>query len=220
MGYINKDNHATYQAEVDNFVSWCEAAHLILNIDKCKELIIDFRKKRNVPAPTLINDHPVEVVSSYKYLGVHLDEKLDWKTNSATIFKKAQSRLFFLRKLRSFDLGRPILNTFYHGIVASVLFYCVVCWGGNMALEDRNKLNKLIKKAGSITGMCLSTVEHILEERIMRKVNSVMLKDDHPLYSLLVRSGRSLRLLMPNCSTERFRRSFIPAAIRLFNKNC
>lgn len=220
VGYINKDNYAIYQAEVDSFVSWCEAAHLILNVDKCKELIIDFRKKRNVPVTILINDRPVDVVTSYKYLGIHLDNKLDWKMNSNIIFKKAQSRLFFLRKLRSFDLGRPILNTFYHGIVASVLFYAVVCWGGNMTLEDRNKLNKLIKKAGSITGICLSTVEQILEERVMRKVNSVMLKDDHPLYSLFVRSGRSQRLLLPNCSTERFRRSFIPAAIRLLNKNC
>ena len=30
------------------------------------------------PAPILIRGQPVEVVPSFKYLGVHLDSKLDW----------------------------------------------------------------------------------------------------------------------------------------------
>ena len=70
-----------------------------------------------------------------------MDSKLDWKENSRVTFKKAQSRLFFLRKLRSFDTGRPISNIFIHGIQESVLFSAVVCWGGSLTVEDRNRLN-------------------------------------------------------------------------------
>ena len=91
-----------------------------------------------------------------------MDSKLDWKENSKVTFKQAQSRLFFLMKLRSFDMGRPILNIFYHGILESVLFYAVVCWGGSLTVEDRNRLNKLISKAGSIIGSCPSSVEETL----------------------------------------------------------
>ena len=79
-------------------------------------------------APVLIRGQPVEVVPSYKYLGVHLDSKLDWKENSRVTFKKAQSRQFFLRKLRSFDIGRPILNICYHGIL-EVSFCMLLCAG-------------------------------------------------------------------------------------------
>ncbi|KAK0147910.1 hypothetical protein N1851_012371 [Merluccius polli] len=212
QGYITNNDHAAYQSEVDSFVSWCDDAHLILHIDKTKELIFDFKRKKI--------GQPVEVVPSYEYLGVHLDNKLDWKENSRVTFKKAQSRLFFLRKLRAFDMGRPILNIFYHGILESVLFYAVVCWGGSITVEDRNRFNKMIRKAGSIIGSCPNSVEEILDKRVMRKMRSVLSRDDHSLHNIFNKSGRSQRLLLLRCSTERFRRSFVPTAIRLFNKSC
>ena len=45
VGYITNNDHTAYQREVDSFVSWCDDAHLILNIDKTKELIFDFKRK-------------------------------------------------------------------------------------------------------------------------------------------------------------------------------
>ena len=54
----------------------------------------------------------------------------------------------------------------------------------------------------------------------MRKMRSVLSMDDYPLHNIFTMSGRSKRLLLPRCSTERLRRSFVPIAIRLFNKSC
>ena len=98
-------------------------------------------------------------------------------------------------------MGRPILNTFYHGIMESVLFYAVMCSGGSLTVKDRNRLNKLIRKAGFIIGSCPSSVEEILEKKAMRKM-SVLSRGDHPLHSIFTMSGRSNRLLLPRCSTE------------------
>lgn len=58
------------------------------------ELIIDFRRNKKAILPVKINGQ--KIVQSYKYLGVHLDSRLNWKKNSEVVFKKAQSRLFFL----------------------------------------------------------------------------------------------------------------------------
>ena len=44
----------------------------------------------------------IEMVTSYKYLGVHMNNKLDWTDHTAAIYKQGQSRLHLLRKLRSF----------------------------------------------------------------------------------------------------------------------
>ncbi len=101
-------------------------------------------------------------MSSYKYLGVHIDKGLNWKENSSAVIKKAQSRLFFLRKLRSFNVGRSLLNVFYQSIVASVLFDTVVCWGNSITADDKNRVNKLIKKAGSIVGCPLDPLESVM----------------------------------------------------------
>lgn len=47
-----------------------------------------------------INNQTIQSVESYKYLGVHLDNKINWKENTGVLLKKAQSWLFFLKKLR------------------------------------------------------------------------------------------------------------------------
>ena len=74
--------------------------------------MVDFRKKAVPPTPVIINGQAVEIVHSYKYLGVIIDDKLNWKKNSDALYKKAQSRLFYVRKLRSFDVCQQMLFMF------------------------------------------------------------------------------------------------------------
>ena len=87
---------------------------------------MDFRKQRTRLNPFSINGTEVDVVYKYKYLGVHIDNKLDWTKNTKAEFKKGQSRLYFLRRLRSFNICRTMLQMFYHSVLSSVIFYAVV----------------------------------------------------------------------------------------------
>ncbi|KAG5262251.1 hypothetical protein AALO_G00293860 [Alosa alosa] len=61
-----------------------------------------------------------------KYLGIHLDNKLDWSVNTEALYKKGQSRLYFLKRLRSFNVCSKLLWMFYQSVVVSVLFYAVL----------------------------------------------------------------------------------------------
>ena len=106
------------------FVVWCHTNNLQLNTSKTKELVIDFGRDRPRPRPVLLG---AEEVETYKYLGLWLDNKLDWTSNTKQLYKKAQSRMYFLRRLRSFNICRKLLRMFYQSVVASVLFYSVVC---------------------------------------------------------------------------------------------
>ncbi len=221
MGLLNYGSDLAYKKEAQTFARWCDANFLQLNVGKTKELIFDFRKKKEEAVPVTINNQTIEIVESYKYLGVHLDNKLNWKENTGVLLKKAQSRLFFLRKLRSFDLSPRLLGVFYESILASVLFYAVLCWGGSIPIEDRNRINKLIKRAGSVIGFSPDKLEVIVEKRTRTKLKTVLFFEDHPLHNTFkdLKSSFSERLVMPRCSTERLRRSFIPAAVRFFNNN-
>ena len=62
-------------------------------------------------------------MTSYKYLGVHLNNKLDWTDHTAATYKKGQSGLHLLRKLRSFGVHGDLLTTFYDSVLASAMFY-------------------------------------------------------------------------------------------------
>ena len=88
-----------------------------------------------------------------EYLGIHIDNKLDWTKNTVAVFKKGQSRLYFLRRLRCFNIYRTMLQMFYHSVESSGIFYAVVCCDSRLRAADANRLNKLIRKAGSVLGV-------------------------------------------------------------------
>ncbi len=87
VGLINQGNCVDYRRE-KLFVTWCDGNFLKLNLEKTKELIVDFRRNKEVT----IKGQQVEIVQSYKYLGAHLDSKLNRKRNCDAVFKKTQSR--------------------------------------------------------------------------------------------------------------------------------
>lgn len=45
------------------------------------------------------------------------------------------------------------------------IFYAVVCWGGSMMVADAKRLNRLFRKAGSVVGKELDTLETVAERR-------------------------------------------------------
>ncbi|XP_051926812.1 tRNA pseudouridine(38/39) synthase isoform X2 [Hippocampus zosterae] len=59
-----------------------------INPRKTKELVVDFCGKKSSPAPMNIQGMDIERVTSYKYRGVLLNDKLDWSTNTDTLIRK------------------------------------------------------------------------------------------------------------------------------------
>lgn len=72
---------------------------------------------------------PIEIVSSYKYLGVHLDSQLNFKNHVAHLKTKlcyALRTFYYLRKICSPEF----LTILYFALVESHLQYGLTCWGG------------------------------------------------------------------------------------------
>ncbi len=63
--------------------------HLSLNIDKTKELVVDFRRQSREHTPISIDKTPVERVNSFKFLCVHITEDLTWSAHTDAVLKKA-----------------------------------------------------------------------------------------------------------------------------------
>ena len=116
------------------FVDWCKEHFLELNVKKTKELIFDFRQTNNSHDVVQIGSDSVEQVHEYKYLGVVFDDKLEWHSHADKITKKMNQRLYFLRKLNSFNVNITILNLFSNSCILSILKFCLCAWGGNINL--------------------------------------------------------------------------------------
>ena len=67
-------------------------------------MIVNFQRSASHFTPVNIQGADIEVVDSDKFLGVHLNNKLDWSVNTHALYKRGQSRLHLLRRLRSFGV--------------------------------------------------------------------------------------------------------------------
>lgn len=155
VGCVGEGKEEEYRGIVESFIEWCAINHLHINSTKTKELVGDFHRRKSAPTPISINGVTVDVVQDYKYLGVYLDNKLDWAKNTEAVYKKCQSQLYFLRRLRSFNICNIMLKMFYQYVVASTIFFAVVCWGSSLRAADTNRISKIIRKTGPILGVQL-----------------------------------------------------------------
>jgi hypothetical protein len=67
-------------------------------------MIVDFRKQQREHPPIHIEGTVVENVESFKFLGIHITYKPKLSTHTDSVVRKAQQRLFNLRKLKKFGL--------------------------------------------------------------------------------------------------------------------
>ena len=70
-------------------------------------------REETIPSPIHIDRAAVERVSSFMFLGVHISEDLTWTHHTDAITKTARQRLFFLRRLRRFNMDSRILCNFH-----------------------------------------------------------------------------------------------------------
>ncbi|TWW75415.1 hypothetical protein D4764_13G0000770 [Takifugu flavidus] len=204
VGCVENGQEDEYRDLVESFVRWSRENLLQLNVTKMKEMVVDFSKSNSPPSPVCISGKEVEIVPSYRFLCVHLDNKLEWSTNTDAVYKKAMRRLYFLRRLRSFSVCSRVLHMFYQSVMASIIVFAVVCWGAGIKAKDANRLNKLIKKAGSVVGCKLANLDEVVRDRMVLKLRTIMDSPSHSLHNTVdkLRSSFSNRLLQPRCSKE------------------
>ena len=114
--------------ELDKVSTWLASNKLTLNIKKSKFMIFSNKKKDVHELTVKINNKPLEKCSSYKYLGIIIDEKLNWGKHIEYICKKVSKACGALAKIRhcaSLELQREI----YYALFYSYVRYGISIWG-------------------------------------------------------------------------------------------
>jgi hypothetical protein len=89
VGLITDNDETSYREEVRDLAVWCQYNNLSLNVSKTKELIVDY-----------INRAVLERVESFKFLSVHITNKLLLSKHTKTVVKRARQHCFPLRRLK------------------------------------------------------------------------------------------------------------------------
>ena len=92
------NSDSVYFAKVDRFSTWCRDNSLDLNVEKTKEMLIDFRKAPTVIPDLFTDGVKVKRATEYKYLGTILDNKLNFNKNTDFIHKRCQQEYFAFKR--------------------------------------------------------------------------------------------------------------------------
>ena len=185
--------------------------------------MVDFRVAPTDTETELITikGQSVEMVSAYKYLGTVIDNKLSWTPHIDACYKKAQQKMYLLRKLQIFKVEQAIMQLFYQAVRQNAIFFNLVCFFGNTKKGDIGRLEKITRAAGRIMRADPPSPSDIFQRAALKKLAGIQADTSHPLNGVVQScapardSSRCLRSLKSR--TTRRLNSFIPVAIRLHN---
>jgi hypothetical protein len=135
-------------------------------------------------------------VESFKFLDVHITDKLKWSTHTDSVVKKVQQRLFNLRILKKFGLSPKTLTSFYKCTIESILLGCIKAWYGNCTALNRKALQRVVWSAQRITGGKRPALQDTYSTQGHRKANKNIKDNNHqkplPVHTAIIQKVRSV----------------------------
>ena len=120
-------------SELKLITDWLSLNKLSLNAKKTKMMVFHHRQKK-VPKNDIklfINSKKIECVAEFNFLGVILDQNLNWKSHVHKISGKIAGVAGTLSRLKRF-LPCNILKTIYNALIQPHLNLGVLLWGINI----------------------------------------------------------------------------------------
>ena len=117
-----------FNYEMIKINEWIVSNKLSLNINKTNFIVFSRGKKLSFSSPITINGTPIKQVSSLKFLGIFLDEKLTWSQHINHIRGKISRSVGMLSSAKRF-LERETLIKLYYAFIYPYITYCIEVWG-------------------------------------------------------------------------------------------
>ena len=130
--YESSDNHhqliELVNCKIHFITRWFLANRLAINVIKTEAMLFSRRLIYFPLQPIIVNSCPIPYNFIFKFLGVLLDFKLNWKAHICSISSKLSSACGILFRTRNM-ITRNIAKTIYYGIAHPYLTYCNIVWG-------------------------------------------------------------------------------------------
>ena len=130
--YSHKDPNflnTIVNTELDKLSSWFQANRLSINVKKSNFVIFKSAQNRqHLDFSFFIDNNQIDRVEEVVFLGVILDQNLNWKSHIHNVARKVSKSLGIIYKA-SFCLNEASLRTLYFSLVYPYLCYCVGVWG-------------------------------------------------------------------------------------------
>ena len=115
--------------ELTNVINWMRNNRLSINFAKTEYMIVTKKKlDKHLKFEIKIDYHVISNKECIKYLGVLIDNNLDWKHHIKQVCKKISSGVWAIARLRNY-VNTCTLKSVYYSLIHSHLSYCINTWG-------------------------------------------------------------------------------------------
>lgn len=164
---------------------WSAANKLTINISKSKAMVVAPKLKTSTSTTTatlFIGNSPIQIVNSFRYLGVILDNKLSFQDHISSIEKKVARSVGIITKLRHY-VPNTILLKLYFALLHPHLLYGILVWGSTYK-SYMQKLISLQNKAIRLITNNLAFHQPIVPVSALYKHKEIFKLSDLYLYEV------------------------------------
>ena len=212
-----------------------------MKINKSKTKVMLFSKSRKFDFPPEVklpdSDDFLDVIESTKLLGIQITTDLKWKEQTLFICKRANSKLWMLRRMKILGIDPVIIVDFYFKEVRSICEMACQVFHSGLTKNQSYMIESIQKKSLRIIlgenyfgyeEACTTLVAEPLADRrdtqcltfVRRAVKSGLHPDIFsPSGCSKVTRSNSNRLKEFSCNTKRFYNSPLVYLSRIFNKH-
>ena len=126
--------------ELSKLVTWLQVNKLSLNVKKTHYMVFSPPKVNQDISPVNMNGEKINRVSSTRFLGVVIDDKLRWNEHILFVKQKVSKSLGIICKAKK-KISKETLRTLYYSFIYPYLMYGIVVWGS----ANHNVMQPLIK---------------------------------------------------------------------------
>lgn len=157
--YVNPvTNQHTLQQDLNSVFEWSTDWLLPLNIEKC---VVLHMGRNNPSLPYFIDSCPLKCVTSHCDLGVIVNSDLSWSDHTASVCRRANSKLFLIRKCFS-HMSSQSASKLFATYVRPILEFAVSVWNPDL-IRDKTSLESVQRRA---TRLPFGRVRPSYEERL------------------------------------------------------
>ena len=153
------------QEDLRSLTTWEEKWSMEFHPQKCSTLRVSRKKDKTAPGYELHGQN-IENVSTTKYMGVNIQDNMQWESHIDSITKKASKTLGFIRCNLKID-NKKTKETAYKALVRPLLEYAAPVWDAYTANDEIEALEKIQQRAARwVTSRHRQTscVDSILEQ--------------------------------------------------------
>ena len=159
--------------------NWLRANKISLNAGKTELLIFHSkRKKLEYNIKIKINGQRIFPSSSVKYLGLYVDEYLEWSKHCDVLSPKLSRALGMLSRIRHF-VPKETLHNIYHAIFSSILNYGSIVWGqkSNNSVQRIEKLQNRALRVLNFAQFQAHSMPLYQNSKIIKFLDTVKMKN-------------------------------------------